>query len=100
MFAFRFTSGPITGTRVAYVMAPIDDERTRLTRTFSLRLRGWWILTYPLSWRERAAEVDNVKRILERTGTEAISVGVTTRDRASVSSPRSPARRMGQHPCS
>lgn len=69
-FAFEFTSGPITGTRVAYEMAPIHDGRTSLTRTFALRLRGWWVLIYPLGWwstrRERAAEVDNVKRILEQ----------------------------------
>lgn len=68
MFALEFTSGPIKGSIVSYVLEAAEGG-TRLTREFVLRLGGAWKLVYPLfrlrEIRGREAGMANIKRLLE-----------------------------------
>lgn len=72
--AFDFLSGPVTGTRVRYGVEAVEGGRTRLTRTAELRLRGPWVVLWPLvGWsarRHQADEVESVKHILESSQRE------------------------------
>jgi hypothetical protein len=68
-FSFEFVSGPVTGTRVRYDVDPVGASRTRLMRSFELRLNGAWRVLWPLvaisARRHRADEVEAVRRLLE-----------------------------------
>jgi carbon monoxide dehydrogenase subunit G len=67
-FTLEFISGPIKGTKVSYAMENADGK-TRLTRSLDVKLNGFYKLAALFVGRsaqkERDAEINNVKRILE-----------------------------------
>jgi uncharacterized protein YndB with AHSA1/START domain len=67
-FTLEFTSGPIKGTRVSYIMEAIGGK-TKLTRKFDLKFSGFYMLIGSFAARrarrEGGAEINNAKRILE-----------------------------------
>jgi hypothetical protein len=63
------TGGGKTWVRATYSADPTTDGKTNLTRVFETRFMDSWDssgpLLGPMARRERSAEIDNIKRILE-----------------------------------
>jgi carbon monoxide dehydrogenase subunit G len=66
---WEFTSGLMKRSTDSWRMEPIDEKSTRLTRVFDMSVSGFWRLIQPIvargTKRAHAAEIHNVKRILE-----------------------------------
>jgi carbon monoxide dehydrogenase subunit G len=66
---WELTSGATKRSTDTWRMEAMDDKATRLTRVFDLRVSGLWRLIEPIvvrgTKRAHAAEIINVKRILE-----------------------------------
>jgi ribosome-associated toxin RatA of RatAB toxin-antitoxin module len=66
---WEFTAGLTKGSTDTWRMEPIDETSTRLTRVFDLKVSGAWRLIQPIiargTKRAHAAEIHNVKRIVE-----------------------------------
>jgi ribosome-associated toxin RatA of RatAB toxin-antitoxin module len=65
----EFTSGPTKGSKDSWRIEPIDETSTRVTRVFDLSVSGSWRVIQPIiargTKRAHAAEIHNLKRILE-----------------------------------
>jgi Polyketide cyclase / dehydrase and lipid transport len=68
-FAIEATSGFLEGTKISYLMEPLESEKTRLSRVTEFRFHGLARLMRPfqapLARRDGGVEVSGVKRILE-----------------------------------
>jgi uncharacterized membrane protein len=66
---WEFISGLTKGSTDSWRMKPMDEQSTRVTRVFDLRVSGPWRVIQPLiargTKRAHAAEIHTVKRILE-----------------------------------
>lgn len=66
---WEFTSGLTKGSTDSWQMEPINETSTRVTRVFDLRVSGLWRVIQPViargTKRAHAAEMQNVKRLLE-----------------------------------
>jgi uncharacterized membrane protein len=68
-FATEATSGFLEGTKISYLMEPVEGDKTRLSRVTEFRFHGLAKLMRPfqapLARRDGGVEISNVKRILE-----------------------------------
>jgi len=68
-FATEATSGFLEGTKISYLMEPVEGEKTRLSRVTEFRFHGLARLMRPfqapLARRDGEVEISGVKRILE-----------------------------------
>jgi uncharacterized protein YndB with AHSA1/START domain len=66
---WEFTAGPTKGSTDTWRIEPIDETSTRVTRVFDLKVSGAWRVIQPIvargTKRAHAAEIHNVKRIVE-----------------------------------
>ncbi len=68
-FATEATSGFLEGTKISYLMEPVEGDKTRLSRVTEFRFHGLARLMRPfqapLARRDGGVEISGVKRILE-----------------------------------
>ena len=68
-FATEATSGFLEGTKISYLMEPVEGDKTRLSRVTEFRFHGLARLMQPfqapLARRDGEVEISGVKRILE-----------------------------------
>ena len=68
-FTTEATSGFLEGTRISYLMEPVEGDKTRLSRATEFKFHGLSRLMgpfqAPLARRDGGVEISGVKRILE-----------------------------------